>query len=247
MNNEHRVSLISFCSKLCRHFGMAVPAPDDLIQTLNNIMVNYFNTPEGCFWIFYNSDVAAVQEIDGSQYMYTPTGEHLDDSIVTFFSRDDFSKWNKRVNCPLQFTEEETQFLLSRMPNPVEIIWPVLMWCASPSATDWRLENNPICREVMNFGTVVEYNGRIMLSDDVQIIGSVGGDCSVCGETLACVFMTNDEEIICEHCKDSDHLVPCSLSHTCVMYSCIHNSENGWPIAAAGRRFHARNTSGVQV
>jgi hypothetical protein len=246
MNNAHRVSLITFVSELCRHYGTAVPDPDHVITTLNSIIEKYFNTPEGSFWIFHNSDVSAVQEIDGSQYMFVPTGEHLDDSIVTTFCKDDFSKWNQRVNAPA-FTEEENHFLLPRLSEPPELVWPVLMWCASPSATDWRISANPIYARAVYSGVVLEYMGRIMDSDDVQLIGNIGGDCHVCQETLPCVVMDNSDEIICEHCRVTHDEQVCPLSNSCVMYMCPHNSEKGWPIAAAGRRFHAGNSSRTYV
>jgi hypothetical protein len=246
MNNAHRVSLITFVSELCRHYGTAIPPPDIIIQTLNNIVEKYFNTPEGAFWIFYNSDVVATQEIDGSQYMFTPTGEHLDDAVLTTFCKDSFANWNQRIHSP-SFTEEETQFLLSRLSEPPNIVWPALMWCGSPAATDWRVTNNPIYAKTIYAGVVLEYQGRIIDSDDVQLIGTIGGDCHICQETLPCVVMDNAEEIICEHCRVTNDQQPCPHSHTCIMYSCTHNAEKSWPIAAAGRRFHEGNSNRTYV
>lgn len=242
MNNAHRLSLLSFVSELCRHHGTAPPPTEVTLATLDNIICNYFNTQHGSFWIFYNSDVTLVQDLDGSQYIHTSSGQFLEDDLVIQFFKDDYNRWCTRTQTP-SFTEEESHYLLPVVGFPPEVVWPVLMWCGSPSAMPWRAAGNPVYAGALYYGSVVEYKGRIFGADEVEYVGCTGGECHICGETLPCVYMDNFEEVICAHCNTSNAQTACPDAATCPIFSCKHNPEHAWPVAAAGRRYHGRKSA----
>lgn len=217
--------------------------PDTLIKLTYQGILNYFGSIEGSFWIFYNSDVEFMQELDFCEYVCKLTEKLLDRNYVRIFITTDYVNWKTRIK-EQKFTDEELKYACPYVhaicPEvPYELIWCVLMWCGGPDAEQWRAENNAVYRATKNFDHIIEYKGQIIPADSLEIIQGFSDSCDECA--VICPYVADQcggsGDYLCWHCHESREPHICGNADYCEIISCKYKLDQLEIVASTGRRF----------
>ena len=200
---------------------------EEVLGLLNHLVLCYLNSNLGQCWVFYNSDVKIFD--DEGRYNYRYQGEFLDPAKLTVFVRDNYSYWERRLKCP-GLTQEERSTLLKTVREFLEsrrarlaheefhlALWAILLWHASPysPAITWRCATFPAYR-LGSQGNFVEYNGKFILLDDIEMLERQHLKCERCGEKRPCISLA--DKALCAACVGSNQC------HACT-HICKHNGS----------------------